>query len=132
MKKTIKVQCITFLMVLSFTVNARSQRGIYMTAADFKNDKLSYAEGTKIHLNNSLMILPYVTVVEQGKKIKLSKNDVYGYLDNNKKVYRFCKHEEFEVAESGYVTIYIQNEKVSQSKGFKIKRNYYFSTTSSG
>ena len=118
-------------MNFAFSSYARSQNGVYMSASDFTSKKLSYGIDSKIHLNHSVLELPYITVIDHGKKSKVDKDKIFGYADHDK-VYRFYKKAEYQVVEAGNICIYLQTERIPQSKGFKIKMNYYFSTSPSG
>ncbi len=129
MKKTWQILALSCLIIVSSNANAKSQVGVYMTAADFVNKKLSYEAASKIHLNNSVWEMPYITVTDHGNKLKLEKNKIYGYADGGNKVYRFYNNAEYLIAEAGKIIIYIQVEHIAQSKGYKVKKNFYFSTS---
>ena len=129
MKKTFQILTLISLIALSFVSYAKSQNGVYMTADDFVNKKLSYDKDNKIHLNNSVWEMPYITVTDHSEKLKLNKNKIFGYADGDKKVYRFYKNAEYEIAEAGSMMIYMQVERIAQSKGFMVKKNFYFSTS---
>ena len=96
------------------------------------NKHLSYEKDSKIRLNNSVWDLPYVTVIGHDKKVKLSKTEIFGYVDDDKKVHRFYNNEDYLVAEEGPITIYVQIIHVSQSKGYVLMKKFYFSKTPAG
>jgi hypothetical protein len=123
MKQALQIFTLSALLICSLNSSAKSPSGVYMTASDFMNKKLSY-EKAKIHLNNSVLELSYLTVIDHEKKVKLNKRDVYGFVDANNKSYRFNNNSEYQIAEAGNITIYLQMEKVAQGKGYKVKKNY--------
>ncbi len=112
-------------------VNAKNQKGVYMTAKDYMDQKMTYKTNAKMHVNNSVWELPYITVIDSNKKIKLNKAKIFAYADGDK-VYRFYKNEPYQIVEAAPITIYVFNEHVAQSKGYKIKQTYYFSTSPDG
>ena len=116
----------------ALVTSAKGRNGVYLTAKDYKDQKLSYTADSKIHLNNSVLELPYITVVDNNKKIKLDKSAVFAYVDGNEKVYRFYKNNQYLIVAAGPIAIYTQAEHVAQSKGYKVKMKYYFSTTVEG
>lgn len=129
MKKTVQILTLTALMVLSFTCEAKSQGGVYMTPSDFVNRKLSYEHDSRILLNNSVLELPYITVIDHDKKLKLKKNEIFGYVDRNKAAHRFYGNTDYQIAEAGSIIIYVQTERIAESKGYKVKKNFFFSTS---
>jgi hypothetical protein len=112
MKKTLKLIALSCIVVLSLSSFAKDQAGVYMTANDFVNKKITYGTDCKVHPNNSVANLPYITVTDHGRKHKLEKNKIFGYVDCNNKAYRFYQNEEFLIAEGGNVIIYIQPEHI--------------------
>ncbi len=124
-----RISILACIMTLALSTNVKSQCGIYLTASDFTNKQLSYSEGSKIHLNNSLMETPYVAIVTRDKKIKLNKNEIFGYVDGDKKAHRFYKNEDYVITEEGPITVYMQVVRVAQSKGYVVLKKYYFSKT---
>ncbi len=130
MKKSLVIAVLVIIGTLIVPyVNAKNQIGVYLTAQDYKEKKLSYAGGSKIRLNNSVLELPYITVVDSNKTIKLKKSEVFGYAEADSKDFRFYNNTQYRILEAGPITIYVQSEHVAQSKGYKVKQNYYFSTT---
>ena len=133
MKNRIQTTTLICLILLSLSTYGKSQSGIYLTAADYEQKHLSYeTKNAKIHLNNSVWEMPYITVTERGKKHRLSKSEVYAYVDKGNEVFRFYKSEEYLIAEAGNINVYVQAERISQSKGYQIKMHYYFSTAPEG
>ena len=138
MKTTLQI-IITTAMILSACFYAKGQSGIYMNLPDYKNNKLSYesdcnTEKSKIRLHDFFYNAPTITVIQGSKKYIFKKNNVYGFRDCDKEVYRFFKNEAFRIAEAGdiYVYIYTQTQNITQSKGYKVVNVYYFSVTLDG
>ena len=129
MKKSLIILTLTALIGISLSANARMQKGIYLTAEDFRNKKLSYEKDSKIRLNNSVWTMPYITVVDNGKKLNLEKKEVFGYEDHDNKTYRFYRNDVYQIIETAGIIIYVQAERIPQSKGTWVKKNFYFSTT---
>ncbi len=132
MKKAIRISVLACIITLTLSTNVKSQKGIYLTASDFAGKQLSYNASSKIRINNSLIEMPYVTIVDHGSKKILKKEAIYGYKNKDGNVYRFFNNSEYQIVEAGNIYIYLQIEHVAQSKGFAAKKNYYFSTSASG
>jgi hypothetical protein len=106
--------------------------GIYLSLADYQKEKLTYEidcskEKHKIKLNE-FFNKPYITVIHDGKKYSHQKNDIYGFKDCNNKIFRFYKNKEYQIEESGNIIIYSLERNETQGKGFKLVKDYYFST----
>jgi hypothetical protein len=136
MKTTLKIlaACIT---MISFCGGARSQSGIYLNAADFKNNQVTYGdEGStkrnKIHIHDFFWNMPGIKVIHDGKKHNLKKNELYGYRSDKSEIYRFYNNTEYRIAETGDICIYVQEKNIAQSKGFRVVNAYYFSATADG
>ncbi len=138
----IKLQIISIcLSALSLNAYGQHHSGIYMNMSDYKNNKLTYEipctkekHNQNIHLHDFFGNSPTITVNHEGKKYTLNKNEIYGFIDCDNKVYRFFKNEVYNIAEAGdiYIYIYTQTQNIAQSKGFKVVNNYYFSNSSAG
>ena len=120
---------IVALLLASMSGYAKKHIGIYLTATDYQSNKVSFTDGSGTHLNNSLWPCSYVTVVDNHKKQKLKKSELYGYRNSNNEVYRFYNNAEYKIAEAGNICIYIQTNKITQNKGYKVINAWYFSTS---
>jgi hypothetical protein len=125
--KKIMQMALSGMVMMSYSSFAKSESGVYLSASDFINRKPAYETECKIHLNNSIWDLPYITVTSNGKKMRLQKDEIFGYIDKEHNTHRFYKGNDYLVEESGNINIYLLTEKVSQSKGYKIVKRYYFS-----
>jgi hypothetical protein len=122
------------LSTLLVTFSATGQSGIYMDTAAFKNGKLAYEgecgggrKNKNVHVHDFFWNSSYITVKSGGIKHKLKKSDVFGFRNCVGDLYRFYKNEAYRIAEAGGIYIYSQAQNVTQNKGFKIARVYYFS-----
>ena len=129
------------ILVLSHSIAQNHKKeetlaGIYLTLADFKIDKLTYNvdcvnEKQKIKLHD-FFAKPYLDVYHKGKKITLQKKDTYGYKDCHGKTFRFFDNLEYELAESGGISIYFIQQSEAINKSFVNVNDYYFSVKPDG
>jgi len=125
------------LILLGLALYAKGQGGVYMSAADFRNSRLTNEadcskEGFKIHLHDFFGNTSSFTISYQGKKTKLQKSEVYGYRDCKDDVYRFYANAAYKLVEAGNIYVYTQARNVAQSKGFKVVNDYFFSIQADG
>ncbi|MGV3502517.1 MAG: hypothetical protein ACO1O1_02335 [Adhaeribacter sp.] len=107
--------------------------GVYRSAADYKNGKLSLAvdcktETHKIKLH-TFRNKDYIDVIHQGKKHSMKKNEVYGLRDCEGINWRFAANKEYRIMEKGTLLIYQKNLQVPdpQRKAAGNKSQYFFS-----
>ena len=115
---------------VSFAQNDSS--GIYKTAEDFQQQKLSYAincktEKHKIKLND-FFNKPYLFVKHNDSTIKLYKKDIFGYRFCTGEIYRANGKKEYQVLnyEESMIIIYRKNV-TKPPRGKTNVTNYYFS-----
>ncbi len=111
--------------------------GIYINAQDFKTGKLAYIMNCdlttgKIRLNHFLC-KGYIDVVNGDKKVRLTKDSIYGYKDckqNDFRFYKECDHE-YQIEENKTIVIYIADVPVvpSSGKAIQLVPHYYFSVS---
>ena len=101
------------LLILTFSVLANFQSsfaqkdssGVYKTAADFKNRKLSYAINYKIEkhkINNYVLFNDDVIKVKHmGTTYNLKKSETYGYRNTNGVEFRFVDNKEYKILNPG-------------------------------
>jgi len=137
MKKRIKI-ALTSVCLLAITLNsyAKGQGGIYMNVTDYRNNTLTYEAGCqqkfKIHLHDFFGNTSSFTISEEGNKHTLQKKEVYGYRDCNGDIYRFYSNAAYKIVDAGNIYIYTQERNVTQTKGFKVVNDYFFSTSPDG
>ena len=133
---------IASLLLLSNSIFCQAKKeepalaGVYVTLPDFQAGKLSYdidcaAEKQKIKLHD-FFSKPYFDVYYKGEKHTLQKKEVYAYRNCNNKTFRFFNNEEYQLAESGKISIYLLEQAKAEGKAFVIVNVYYFSATPDG
>ena len=106
--------------------------GIYKTAEDFQQRKLSYAincktEKHKIRLND-FFNKPYLLVKHNDSTIKLYKKDIFGYRFCTGDTYRAKGKKEYQVLNYEEAVIIIYRKNVTKPpRGKTNVTNYYFS-----
>ncbi|WP_183560410.1 hypothetical protein [Mucilaginibacter sp. SP1R1] len=134
MKTSIKM-LLTILVISMLGVRLHAQTkatvtGIYLTEQDFKAGKLSYVlnEGDKLQLNGFLNG-KHVSLIYQGKKIKLSKNEIFGYRQHNQD-FRFYQTGVYRILDTAGFTLYSHPELIQQGKGYAAVQHYFYSMDS--
>lgn len=119
------VVSLTFLSFQSF-----AQSGVYLSAEDFENAKLSHTE----HRVNAFIPLRYskVKVNTPGETLLLNKSDVFGYRDEQQRDYRFVNNHAYRILDHQYFHVYSRDVDVSKGKGRISETKYYFSTHAGG
>jgi hypothetical protein len=113
--------------------NAQQTRsGVYLSLSDFENNKLAYAsnatsERAKIRFNE-FFDKPFITVNHNGKKEQLFKDDIFAYK-NKGNIVRTRNFTSYNFVEKGAIWIYYKDLNVSQGKGIKRERKYFYSTS---
>jgi hypothetical protein len=111
--------------------------GIYKTAQDFKDRKLSFSVNCdsaagKIKLHH---FFPgkYVNVIRNKTNYRLSKDSIFGYRDCKGNDYRFFENYsyEYQIVEDKSIVIYIAllTDPTYSGKGIKVVPTYFFSKT---
>lgn len=128
----ITVIIITFGLVQKS--NAQNQsNGLYLTFNDYLHHKLSYGsmvKDDKIAIHD-FMEGSTITVVSNGAKQTLSKNEVFGYRENNLD-YRFQDNKAYQVIDTAGFYIYKHDKLTQQGKRPKLVSTEYFSTNANG
>lgn len=131
--KKLKLSMITLVLAIAFihTSQAQTSKGLYLTYGDYLNHKLSYLTGPANPGKNVIHIHEFigqnnVTVISDGKKQSFSKNDLFGYHDNNND-YRFYGSKAYQIIDTTGFYIYSFDKLAQQGKGPRPTRVYYFS-----
>jgi hypothetical protein len=128
--KTIKLLIPALLMIV-FAQNsfAKQKIGLYLTAEDFLNHKLSYesdgSDGNKIQLHEVFGSYK-VVVIQNGKRQVLSKSSIFGYRSNGQD-YRYFNNSAFRIIDTQGFYIYGYCKLVPAGKGLKQAELFYFS-----
>jgi len=135
MKKNIPF--FTAIGLLAITMNATAQKdssGIYQTADDFRNHKLSYAINykTEKHKINDYLLFDatQVKVQHHGSTYKLDKSTTYGYKSTTGEVFRFVGNESYKILNPDEeLLLYLHTTTVSPlvDPTKKVEEHYYFS-----
>jgi len=120
------------LLVLSQATMAKSQGGIYKTSGDFTSNKLTDEGSCKIRVHDFFYRMPTIAVISGGEKHTYKKNELYGFRNCNDEMFRFYKNTEYRIEEAGNIFIYTKERNIAQSKGYKVVKAYYFSTSADG
>lgn len=126
------------LATISFAIanNVAAQKdssGIYKTASDYQQNKLSYAINYKTEnhqiKDNILFNDNRIVVKHKGHTYKLDKNGTYGYKSTNGDIFRFVDKKEYKVLNPGEFPVLYVYQHLSSTKGpSKFVAEYYFST----
>ncbi|MGF7037822.1 hypothetical protein [Mucilaginibacter lappiensis] len=110
--------------------NSKNTTGIYLTEQDYKAGRLSYVlnENDKLQLNEFLGG-KHISLVYQGKKMKLSKSEIFGYRRNNQD-FRYLHNEAYRVLDTSGFLLYSHQQLVQQGKGYIPVEQYFYSTSS--
>ncbi|OQP60149.1 hypothetical protein A3860_34275 [Niastella vici] len=136
MKKITLLVTIAGLLIITQNSHAQNDSsGIYKTAADFQNKKLSYAINfkTEKHKIKSAMLFnnEEVKVKHQGVNYSLKKSETYGYRDMKGRDFRFVDGKEYRILNSYEpVLIYVYQHQAHSAKDISMgnyKPVYYFS-----
>jgi hypothetical protein len=107
--------------------NTNAASGIYLTEQDYKLNKLIYVLGDKDKLQlNEFLNGKNISLLYQGKKIKLVKNEIYGYRQHNHN-YRFFNNEAYGIVDTAGFMIYKRQKLTQQGKGYAPVERYFFS-----
>ena len=127
---TAKVMIAFFIITLT-QVNGSAQTdsiGVYKTANDFQNKKLSYSaqcngRKNKIRTHDSFS-RPFITVIRNGKRENMKKYDLYGYRDCKGNDYRFFINSEYTIVNTDKFYLYTQS--ISESGESSFGGDLYF------
>jgi len=128
--KTLKL-FIAALIAIAFVQSASATQkiGLYLTAEDFLNHKLSYesdgSNGTKVQLHGVFGSYK-VVVIQNGKKQFFSKAEIFGYRKDNQD-YRYFNNSAYRIIDTQGFYIYGYCKLVPAGKGPKDVEFFYFS-----
>jgi hypothetical protein len=134
-KKIIRGGAIIIGVFLFFSAQSFAQKsGVFRSYTDYTIGKMEYGidcatEKHKIILNDFLG-KDFITVVHEGKRYDLKKNEIWGYQMCDDKVIRFQGKEHFQLQDKGVLWIYIRQIVQSvnpKTGGSKTITTYYFS-----
>jgi hypothetical protein len=133
MKTSIKVLVVVMMICIQGirlqAQGTKSAIGIYLNEQDYKSGKLSYAldKNDKLQLNEFLNGR-YVSLIYQGKKMKLSKNEIFGYRQNNQD-FRFYQNGTYKIVDTAGFMLYSRQQLTQQGKGYAPVERYFYSVS---
>ena len=133
MKTSIKVLIVMMMICIqgirSQAQDTKSATGIYLNEQDYKSGKLSLAldKNDKLQLNEFLNGR-YVSFIYQGKKMKLSKNEIFGYRQNNQD-FRFYQNGTYKILDTAGFMLYSRQQLIQQNKGYAPVEQYFYSVS---
>lgn len=129
-----------FIIAIFLSLNASAQKdssGIYNTAADFQQGKLSYAINykTEKHKINDYVLFndAVIKVKHHDTTYTLEKSNTYGFRSTKGEDFRFIDNKEYKILNAGEsLLIYVyQHPSHSPKEAGKYGPMYYFSTDAS-
>ena len=123
---------VTTMMVAALPSYAqKDSSGIYLSAEDFKNKKLSFAidcrtENHKIRLND-FFGRSFITVIHSKQPYRLYKNKIYGYKTCDESIVRFLEKKELVLLNNGESIAIYRYDVAKPPRGKTNVTNYYFS-----
>lgn len=109
---------------------ANAQSGIYESADDFENGKLSYRqeEGEKHSIRTEIPLNQCIVKVKNGDEShKLIKVDLYGYRNNKNEDFRFYDDIKYKIIDPSHFYIYSRVVNVIDGKARTRETKYFFS-----
>jgi hypothetical protein len=132
--KTIKFKIIITAIFAVIGLNASAQKcGVYKTYDDYVNGKMEVsidcAEKDGKIKPNDFFKTDYITVIKNGEKIDLKKDEIFGYQLCNGDFFRFLNNNRLTLVDKSGLWILSKEEVVSNSPftGTKKIKKYYFS-----
>lgn len=127
MKNSFKVLAAAILMLQGIASKAQNTNGIYLTENDYKAHKLSYALGANDKLQlNTFLGGKNISVVNDGKKVKLAKSDIFGYRLGSQD-YRFFNNDAYQIIDTAGFTLYSREKLAQHTKGYQPAVRYFYS-----
>jgi hypothetical protein len=140
MKKTYYLLVLGFSLLI-LTQNLFAQKdssGVYITADDFKNRKLSYAINYKTEKHKIKTYVLFkgntIKIRHQGITYDLKKSETYGYRDTKGREFRFIGEAEYTILNPGeQLLMYVyQHPAHSGKEADKYPPTYFFTIDAAG
>ncbi|PAW95142.1 hypothetical protein CKK33_17210 [Mucilaginibacter sp. MD40] len=126
-----------FLAISQNSFAQKDSSGIYKTATDFQQKKLSYAinyKTEKHRINDDFLFSAgKIKVVHEGKAYFMDKNSTYGYKSTTGEVFRFVDNKEYKILnpEASLMLYEVPNINKASKGQFRTYPVYFFSTDAS-
>lgn len=124
----------TAILLFSTALAQKDSTGIYKTAEDFSQRKLSYAINYKTEKHkvkdNLLFNNAEIKVEHDGEKYTLQKSEIYGFRNTRGEEFRFVDNKEYRILNPGEpLLIYTyQHAAHSPKDAQNYPKSYFFST----
>lgn len=125
---------LAFMLMASTATAQTKPAGLYSTADDFQQQKITYALDCsngkdKLKLND-LFGSSKGYIISKGEKHSFTKRSVYGYRTCKNENYRFFKNTAYRIVDTAEFYIYYRNMQAGPNKGKGTLRadTYFFST----
>ena len=126
---------IGFLTAGAYAQTSPTNRsGLYLTAQDYANKKLSYSNENsgKYKIRVAPLFNKYrVQVLQNGEKHNFFEFDLFGYKVKDQD-YRFFNDQQYKVVDNSFFYLYTRVVTVDKGKAHTLKTNYYFSLQADG
>lgn len=121
-----------YLLFLStYSIAQSDSSGVYLNSTDFQKNKLIYACDCKKEKHSiklgSLFNYHHIIITQGRQRHKLSKADVFGYRDCNKKSYRFHIDKEYRIVSTLKIYMYFTEDEFGTGKNASIEDRFFFS-----
>ncbi len=125
-----------FLCLSCFSISSFAQSdssGVFLNSAAFLKRQLTYAcdcskDKHSIKLG-SLFNFREITIRENGVKHKMSKRELFGFRNCEKKSYRFYLDKEYRIVSTLKIYLYFTESESGTGKGSSISDLFFFSTS---
>lgn len=104
--------------------------GLYLTAADYVNGKLSYQQqpGQKHRVRADIPFQHAAVKVTQGNAVhRFAKNELFGYRDHRNRDFRFSGNKAYKIIDNAHFPLYSVVENITNGKEKSRQLKYYFS-----
>jgi len=132
MKRSIIIILIFLFGFCTGLIGQKINEGVYLSANDFKNGKISYAdnhskEKYKLYLNE-IINTSLVKIIKGDSIILLKKDSIFGYRDEENNCYRFYNKNAYRIINpSERILLYSRISLDGVPKYSHFVTNYYFS-----
>lgn len=131
-KFSIKRKLLFLLTCFSLTALAqKDSSGVFMSADDFLNTKLTYAINCKIEKHkikaHDFFQRPCFVVIHRDTSVKLNKKDVFGVRLCDNSTIRFYENREFPIVNPNEPILIYKILVVSSAKTYPKPNEYFFS-----
>ncbi|MFM2224448.1 MAG: hypothetical protein RJA07_650 [Bacteroidota bacterium] len=130
MKKQFTFLLLFFCLMRSIIFAQSSSTGIYLTAKDFQQHKISFTSSPqkkyKISIDE-IFYSPFIKISFGDSTIKLSKEIVYGYRNSQNISFRFFNKNEFEISNPTETILLYKLTVAAGARGSATTTKYFFS-----